>query len=310
VPGVYSADRQWLVTSGELTAWMAFNSGNAADPTGSASGATVVKTVDGGRNWGTRAFMKEDDCFRGNLARAPDGTLYFAGCNADGPGVGVSTDGGLSFVWHLVAKRNGDTNTSFIFPAHIFVVATTDAAGNAYVVWSDEAQTPEATGAPAGGARGLNVWLASSTDKGSTWSAPKKVNQLEGDFVEPWATGGAAGHVAVLSYGTKYVGNPERTLGEWYVVSDVTDDATAAAPVWTGSVASDMVQYGPICMRGSACGNARNLLDFFQVQADKDGTLHVAYVDGRNGGSARLSNIMYVHSAGPVLGGPSVDKSG
>lgn len=298
----YSADRQWLVTDGELTAWMGFNS---------RQGATVVKTLDGGRTWPIRAFMQEDNCFRGNLARAPDGTLYFAGCDNHGPGVGVSTDGGLSFTWKQVAQRDGETETSFIFPAHIFVIATTDAKGNAYVVWSDEAQTPEATGAPPGGARGLNVWLSSSTDKGSTWSLPKKVNQMAGTYVQPWATGGADGTVAVAYYATKFEGNPERAMGEWYPVVAIATDATSENPTWKEStISEELVQYGPICMRGSACGGARNLLDFFQIQADTEGQLHVTYTDGRAGISARLSNIMYAGQIGGMtLGGPSVDRS-
>jgi hypothetical protein len=299
---VYSADRQWLVTDGDMTAWMAFNS---------AQGATVVKSVDGGKTWPLRAYMMEDACFRGNLARAPDGTLYYAGCNEHGPGVGVSTDGGLTFTWHQVAERSGKTNTSFLFAAHIFDVVTTDAKGNAYVVWSDEAATPNASAAPPGVADpALNVWMSSTTDKGATWSLPKKVNQGPGDYVLPWATGGAAGHLAVAFYGTKFAGNPERAMGEWYPLVAETDDATADQPTWhEAAMSPDLVQYGPICMRGSACGGQRNLLDFFQIQSDQQGLLHAAFVDGRAGISARLSDILYAQqSGGMTLGGPSVDK--
>ena len=295
-------DRQWLVTDGDLTAWLAFNGPN---------GATVAKTVDGGRTWPLSASMREDSCFRGNLARAPDGTLYFAGCNGDGPGVGVSTDGGLTWTWHLVAQRSGQTNTSFIFVAHLFVVATTDAAGNAYVVWSDEAQQSAARGAP-DGPHGLNVWMSSSTDRGATWSAPKRVNHSPGTYVLPWATGGAAGHVAVSYYGTRFAGHPERVLGEWYPMLAVTADALSDQPSFSEAPAStQLAQYGPVCMRGSACGNARNLLDFFQIQADSGGLVHMAYVDGAAGGNYRLSDIMYVHQTGGAgLGGRSVDKQG
>ncbi len=47
------------------------------------------------------------------------------------------------------------------------------------------------------------------------------------------------------------------------------------------------------------------------VPTDKAGMLHATYVDGLAGGSARLSNIMYVgQTGGTNLGGPSVDKNG
>ncbi|MEA3201367.1 MAG: hypothetical protein QOE90_2795 [Thermoplasmata archaeon] len=300
--GVPLTDRQWLVLDGGMNAWLAFNGPN---------GATVSQTRDGGHAWVALGSMKEDSCFRGNLARAPDGTLYFAGCDANGPGVGVSTDGGLSFTWHAVAKRDGKTNTSFLFPAHIFVVATTDEKGNAYVAWSDEAQNPDDTKAPEG-PHGLNVWMASSKDQGKTWSKPQKVNQAPGTYVLPWITAGKEGQVAVSFYGTKFVGHPERVIGEWYPLVAITHDALDANATWQESAASpDLNQYGPVCMRGSGCGNARNLLDFFQIQADKDGLLHMAYVDGTGGGSYVKSTIMYAGQVGGVgIGGPSVDKNG
>lgn len=300
--GAPLTDRQWLVTDGPLGAWLAYNG---------VRGAMIARTLDGGRSWHALGNVPEDDCFRGNLARAPDGTLYLAGCNSEGPGVGVSTDGGLSWTWRKVADRSGDTNTSFIFPAHLFVVATTDADGNVYVVWSDEAQRSEDTGAPEG-PHGLNIWLASSTDQGASWSKPKRVNAAEGTYVLPWATAGAPGKVAVAYYGTKFVGHPERVLGEWYPILAVSEDVLADDAVFHEAVAStEVVQYGPICMRGSACGNARNLLDFFQIQADRDGLVHMAYVDGREGGNYRYANIMYLRQTGGLgVGARSVDKDG
>lgn len=309
----FSADRQWLVADGANSVWMAFNSQD---------GATVTRSFDGGRTWPQRSTMPEDNCARGNLARTKEspmgvpvvggGILYFAGCNEKGPGVGVSTDGGLTWTWHQVAQRDGKTETGFYFVTHIFVIVTTDAAGNAYVVWADEADTPEARGAPADGPHGVNVWLASSTDHGATWSKPKKVNQEPGTYVQPWVTAGAKGHVAVAYYGTRAGPNPERVVGEWYPIVAIAEDATAESPVWReSSLSAEPIQYGPICMRGSACGNARNLLDFFQIQADAKGMLHATFVDGRAGGSARNADILYVGQVGGVnLGGPSVDKAG
>ena len=55
--------------------------------------------------------------------------------------------------------------------------------------------TSGTTGAPKGEIKGLNVWLASSKDKGATWSKPKKVNHNPGTYVLPWATGGAGRRV-------------------------------------------------------------------------------------------------------------------
>lgn len=300
--GAPITDRQWLVTDGPLGAWLAYNG---------VRGAMVAKTIDGGKTWHALGAVDEDECFRGNLARAPDGTLYLAGCNTEGPGVGVSKDGGVTWTWHRVAERAGQTDTSFVFPAHLFVIATTDTDGNVYVVWSDEAQKSEDKTAPKT-PHGLNIWLAASTDQGETWSKPHRVNTPDGTYVLPWATASAPGRVAVAYYGTKFVGHPERALGEWYPIVAITQDALADAPIFQESIAStQIVQYGPICMRGSACGNARNLLDFFQIQADSEGKIHMAYVDGRMGGDYRYADILYLHQTdGLTLGGRSVDKDG
>ncbi|MBI4392306.1 MAG: exo-alpha-sialidase [Euryarchaeota archaeon] len=289
----YSADRQWLVVDGADHVWLGFNGRD---------GATVTHSFDGGKTFSGRTIIPEDDCFRGNLARAPDGTLYLAGCNDDGPGVATSTDMGKTFVWHNVAKRNGETNTSFCFPCHIFTVVTADAGGNVYTAWSDETDSNG----------GLSIWISHSSDKGATWSPPQKVNNNPGTYLLPWLTAGAAGKVALSFYGTAFVGHPEKVLGEWYTILAITENGLDDDATWVESAASpELIQYGPVCMRGSACGNARNLLDFFQIQADKDGLIHMAYVDGSAGGTARLSKIMYVRQTGGLsLGGPSVDKNG
>ncbi|HLE96905.1 MAG TPA: sialidase family protein, partial [Candidatus Thermoplasmatota archaeon] len=272
----------------------------------------VVKSLDGGKTWPIKTFVPGDRCLRGNLARAPDGTLYLGGCDAEGPGVAISTDGGLSFTWTNVAKREGETTTAFCVPCHLFTVVTTDAAGNAYAVWSDESQAPDDPQGPGDGSMGLNVWMVSSTDRGASWSAPKRVNNAPGTYVLPWATGGADGKLAIAYYGTRFVGHPERAMGEWYPIVAFTEDALADAPVFIESSASPtLAQYGPVCMRGSGCGNARNLLDFFQIQADSEGRIHMAFTDGTPGGTARASIIAYGRQVGGLtLGGPSVDKNG
>lgn len=295
------ADRQWLVADGEDTVWLAFN--GPGTPLGR---ATVTKSIDGGRTWPIRTIVDGDACFRGNLFRDPAGTLYLAGCNADGPGVAVSRDGGLSFEWVNVAARSGETNTSFFYVGHLFVIGTSDAAGNVHVVWVDpspggfDVQSPDGVQ--------LNVWLATSKDAGRTWSEPVRVNQAPGTFVLPWVTAGADGAIAVSFMATRYVGHPELALGEWYPVLATSTDGGST---WRESTMTDTpMQYGPVCMRGSACGSARNLLDFFQIQADATGRVHAALMDGTAGGNARLTNILYARSEAPLLGGPSVDKNG
>jgi hypothetical protein len=279
-------DRQWLATDGDMTAWLSYD-GQVGVATGRPS---VSKTIDGGRAWLNLATVPvQAQCVTG-FARDADGRLFVADCDASGLGVGVSTDGGLTFAWHAV----GASPPNSIIPA-----VTADAAGNVYLVWT----------APAGG--GSQVLYAASADHGATWSQPKSVATGPGTFVYAWGTGAAAGHLAIAYYGTLEAGEPDRVLHEWYPMLAVTGDALSPAPAWrVGAVSTEPAQFGPICLGGNGCAHGRNLGDFFQIQSDDAGRVHVAWVDGTGGGDSSTGRLRYAHTVDGVLGGPSVDKDG
>ncbi len=270
-------DRQWLATNGPDTVWLAFNG---------QLGATVMRSDDGGLTFPVRSYVLDDSCgARDNLvySKATD-TLYLAGCNAEGPGVAVSKDGGLTWTWHNVAPRTGDRFSGFCFTCNILHVIDADAAGNLYMVWSD----------PTNGR--LDIWFAASHDEGQTWSAPVQVNHANGTHIMPWIAAGAEGRAAVVWYATRYEGVPDEADGEWYVHAAVTDNAHAETPVFCESlVSTDPVQFGPICTHGGSCTGNRNLLDFLEVALDSNGNAHVAYTDGQSGGSWRDSMLMYAY---------------
>ncbi len=269
-------DRQWLATDGPDAVWLAFNG---------RIGATVLGSVDGGRTFPIRAYPPERGfCARGNIEFAKaTGTLYLAGCDDEGPGVAVSTDRGVTWTWSRAAARSGEPAGGFCYTCNIFSVVDSDAAGNVYLVWSD----------PSDGT-GLDVWFAASADAGASWSEPVKVNHVEGTHVLPWVAAGEDGRAVVVWYGTRYVGDPNEATGEWYAHAAATDDALAANVSFAEVLVSpEPVQHGPICTRGSGCPGQRNLLDFFEVALGRDGNPHVAFVDGRAGGSTRDSLLMY-----------------
>lgn len=277
-------DRQWLVTDGP--AWHAFTSVMT-------NRLTVAKTVDGGRTWLNLGWIPFERRCVSTLARDAEGTLYIGSCDAQGPGVGVSTDGGLTWQWRGAAQRDA--------LGFLIVQATTDAAGNLYLVWTE----------PPGEGRGTTVWYAGSRDRGASWGPPRPVFSAPGTYVFPWGTGGAEGHLAVAAYATRWQGDPSVAVGDWYPVVALTQDALGEEPAWLEASASDEpLQYGPICLGGNSCAHGRNLGDFFQVQADGEGMVHVAYAAADEADGLRPGIVYVRQGGGPTLGGPSVDKHG
>lgn len=293
-PQVPHTDRQWLAADGPMRAYLAY-----IDVPGIEGKFTnVARTDDGGLTWNSLGHALGNDCaIAGGIVTDSAHTVYMSGCTPAGPALGVSTDAGVTWTWRTAATVADQTL--------LFASVTVDAGGFAHLAWI----TPREGG-------GTDVWMASSKDQGRSWTPPSKVNQNDGTYVFAWATSGAAGKVGVTYFGTKVVGVPDHLLGDWYPIAAVTQDAFAATPVWAeATVSTDAVQYGPICVGGNGCANARNLGDFFQVQSGPDGKLHMAYADGSAGGGETLvrlipsATVVYAEqTGGPDLGGPSLDK--
>jgi hypothetical protein len=291
-------DRQWIATDGPNTAYLAY-----IDVPSSAAGTSVAKTIDGGHTWATIAHAAGNTCaLPESLAVGADSTLYMAGCTREGPAVGVSSDGGLTWQWRLAAKTAKAGALAF----WNLDTVTVDRGGNLHMAWILPAE------------QGSDVFVASSKDKGLTWTTPTKVNHAPGTYVFAWVTSGEAGRVAVGYFGTKAFGSPDHLIGDWYAMLGVTQDSFAASPQWAEATVSDkLVQYGPVCIGGNSCAHARNLGDFFQIQAGPDGNVALAYPDGSNGGGDSLTELVVSATTtyarqigGPNLGAGSIDKSG
>jgi hypothetical protein len=292
-------DRQWLWAQPGGHLWMVMNGASAqglvsglADP--NAGALYVMHSIDGGRTWIGRTAIPEDNCARGNVVVTEDGKVFVAGCNSEGPGVAAPE--GMGYAWHNVAKRSGEPLAGFCYVCGIFTVVDADKDGNLYVAWADPSEDDQ----------GFDIWLSTSQDDAATWSTPVRVNHADGNAVQPWIAAREPGHVAIAWYQTKAKGSPDEVAGEWYVHMAESWDALAAAPAFAENlVSAQPVQFGPICLSGSACVSARNLLDFLMVDIDAQGKAHLAYIDGSTGGSAGNSFVMYARQ----LGGPAATMS-
>jgi hypothetical protein len=176
--------------------------------------------------------------------------------------VAVSTDGGKTFTDHLVHR--GSATTSY---GHQFVNVTVDQAGNLYSVYSDDRST----------------FMSYSTDRGSSWSTPIKVNTVA-TAIMPWAVALAPGKIDVVYYGSTYAhkGTPPDSYpssATWrvYLAQDLT--ATTGGG-FAQYAATPVIHSGGVCESGIGCTGNRDLFDDFGVAADPTtGLASIIYSD-------------------------------
>lgn len=132
--------------------------------------------------------------------------------------------------------------------------------------------------------------IAVSRDKGRTWGSDQDVGAAMGvkNVVFPAVVAGDADRAAFAFLGTTTGGNyqdAQNFTGEWHLYVSVTYDG---GKTWslTDATPTDPVQKGSICTAGTTCGNDRNLLDFMDVQIDRQGRILAAYADGCTGACA------------------------
>lgn len=242
-------DRQWLAAYGS-DVWFVANYFQEE---------RVLKSSDGGITW-TRVGASH--CGGDVWADPLDGTLY-QGC---GNAIDVSTDGGATWEVREVPDSQNDYRA--------FAEPLTDSAGTVYTTWTTRVEESEET----------EIWLASSKDKGATWSAPVAVSRplgLHGTHFWPWLVVGDPGRVAVAWLGTENATDPAIATGDWFVYQATILAADTDAPVVTAARATDAVHVGPICQGGTGCQadpestGDRRLGDFFEAAVDAEGRVHI-----------------------------------
>jgi PKD repeat protein len=272
--------------------------------------ARAAVSLDGGRTFGPGSVMYTvDQCagLHGHIKVSPaDGTAYVPnmGCGGAVPfhetgakqAVIVSEDNGLT--WNIrpipdsTTHGNGATDNSIIGTRDPSV--SIDPDGTDYFVYQAEDDLAGET----------HPKVAVSHDKGATWAPSVDVGAavLNGGRIRNatfvTATAGGSGRAAVAFFGTETGGNnwacgegddcslnaqgvptginarPKFT-GVWYLYVSVTYDG---GQTWTTQnvTPGDPIQRGGIC----GGGTCRNLLDFIDIQIDKEGRVVVAGEDG------------------------------
>jgi len=198
----------------------------------------------------------------GHVKVAPDGTAYVPnkGCGTQQAVVVSANDGLIWAVRKVPGSTVGESDPS--------VGLASD--GTAYFGFVGTDGHPK---------------VAVSHNKGMTWSTPKDVGTPFGiqNAVFPSVVAGDPSRAAFAFLGTPTGGAGTGTdvnfPGVWHLYIATTYNGGST---WTtvDATPGDPVQRGAICLQGTTCGAARNLLDFMDIAIDAEGRVLVAFADG------------------------------
>ena len=168
--------------------------------------------------------------------------------------------------------NGGSSSISNVFPT-----LAVDTAGNLYAAWS---QTPGTS------TTSHTIYMATSTDRGRTWSPPRQVSTLTGTNIMPWVVAGDPGRANIVWYRGTMPGNSGSLSNTWQIYMAQTLNALDAAPKFsTVAVSQNVVHRGEICLRGLNCnveGRDRSFLEYPSVWIDSKGAAVVTYNDNTN----------------------------
>ncbi|MFZ5853748.1 MAG: post-COAP-1 domain-containing protein [Chloroflexota bacterium] len=317
-------DRQWYDNDGPLTIYQSVHNIAAGNS------IVVTRSTDGGLTWlpttGQVINPAQPDAFGaalpfnnklGNIVvdqhRHYLYQVYSAGATASDNVNGFA----LHAVWMAVSLDQGATWTDHLIYAdpspsmrtdNVFPVVAVDDAGNVYAVWSliDSADASLHPG----------TFVSYSTDFGSTWSTPLRVNDPSQKVtLFPWIDAAGDGGVDIVYYGT--TANTNDTGAVWNVFMAQSLNGHAAIPTFantqlTGTGGADPIHEGNISIGGlqPSGSDDRSLADLFQVAIDYQGLANISWTadwyDRADPGNTGDGQAWFIHqTAGAIPGVPN-----
>ena len=232
--------------------------------------AEIARSDDGGLTFGVAVPMYDlTQCggLHGHIKVAPDGTVYVPnkGCGGQ-QAVAVSEDNGLTWtIRKIPGSKSGRTDPS--------VGIGSD--GTIYVGYANGDGTPR---------------IAVSRDRGRTFQNDVNVGFYQGikNTVFPAVTAGDPDRAAFFFLGTTTAGSAATGTDQtspyvdavWYGFISTTYDG-GRTWVTVNATPNDPVQRGVVCTNGTTCpSGTRNLLDFNDMEVDKQGRAVAGLADG------------------------------
>lgn len=227
--GVLDKNHLWIDNSpnspfeGNLyDAWTPFGGNNDTQ-------IELSRSTDGGLTWSSGISIS-DNIFAGshnqgvNIHTGPYGEVYAvwavydnSGSDENALGFAKSYDGGQTFVPatriinNIRGIRESETSKAMrvnAFPVMAVDISTGPYSGNIYVVWTNIGIPGINTG------QDIDIYLIKSTDQGTTWSSPIRVNQdpqgLGNEHFFPWiACDPVSGTLSVVFYDDRNVSSSD-----------------------------------------------------------------------------------------------------
>lgn len=274
-PDAIGDDRQWVGAFGSEIGYVTWR--NLA-----AGSFWIFKTTDGGRSWDNGTLMGEVDqsgpyqVDKTKRMVTVDGAtkeailsyqIYYSGTELRVFRVSDFNDGSPLKIDDLSIVDPG-ASVSSVFP-----ILTVDTAGNLYAVWSQSA---------------TEIYMATSVNRGNTWSKPVRVSNVSGTNIMPWAVAGDPGRINVVWYRSPVKGNPNTDVSAWEIYMAQSLDALKAKPRFQQvQVSQNVIHRGEICLQGLNCDIAvpmrdRSFLEFPSVALDSKGAAIITFNDNTN----------------------------
>lgn len=222
----------------------------------------AARSDNGGQTFGPGIPMYNiTQCggLHGHIKVGPDGTVYLPNKSCgSGTAVVVSRDNGLTWtVKPIPGSTSGSTDPSVGIGADNTV----------YVGYQNGDGHPH---------------IAVSTNHGDTFHDVDVSQNLITHCVFPQVIAADGDRAAFGFLGTNGIGSPDDTngfTGVWYEYIATTIDRGQTYTL-VDATNGDPVQIGSVCTAGTTCGDDRNLLDFADIQIDKEGRALMAIADG------------------------------
>jgi hypothetical protein len=294
VAGLPLDDREWIASFGANTALLTYHD-IATD------NIDVLRSDDGGQTFVQQSRVIPDSDFKamdnqhGNLVidhrnPAPGGFFayqsFVAPSNSSGSDLneaylGVSSDGGSTWTDQPIPCSVSKTGLDHIFPN---VSVAPD--GTLWYSWSDD----------------TNVFTATSSDRGKTWTCSGPVSTNTGQAIMPWLAATSKG-VDLVYYASPTAPGPKANQ-TFYVYFAQN---TAANPTsWGTPQQLFPVHQGAVCEGGIDCTDGRQLFDDLGVDTDSLGFAHIAYShDSPDLGGSGSYQGYAVQTGGTTVGSPN-----
>lgn len=272
-PEAAADDRQWVGAFGDGVAYVTWR--NLLT-----SPFWLFKTEDGGLSWdaGTQlGTVSQSGPFQVDKSLR---NVSIAGVSYDAIlSYQVYYEGTAVKVFRIIDRNDGypliiddlliaDPGVSV---GNVFPQLAVDTGGNLYAAWSQGT---------------TDIYLATSTNHGATWSQPVRVNDTSGTNIMPWLVAGDRGRVDVVWYRSPLKGNPNTPESTWDIFMAQSTNALSKNPKYRMAKVNDTtIHRGEICLRGLACdldGSDRSFLEFPSVSVDSDGAAVVTFNHNTN----------------------------